>query len=80
MRSASVGQNNANQGTRSDNKSGYKGVSFHAQRRKWRADIRDGNKQRHLGVFAEKREAARAYDVAAKQVFGEFAVLNFPEV
>jgi hypothetical protein len=37
-------------------------------------------KQKYLGSFNEERDAAAAYDRAAKELFGDYARLNFPEV
>lgn len=56
---------------------GLKGVSWH--KGKWRARIHVGAQQLHLGRFESDRAAAIAYDAAARQHFGEFARLNFPE-
>lgn len=57
-------------------KSGFRGVYQKSSR--WSVQIwRDG--QRHtIGSFADKEDAARAYDAAALAFFGDFATLNFP--
>lgn len=79
FRSATRSQQAMNQGVRVDSKTGYRGVSWHKKAGKWRAYIFQGGKQIHLGMFVEKVDAAKAYDREAIRVFGEFAVLNFPE-
>ena len=72
-------QNQGNAGLNKRNVSGYRGVAWDSTRGKWRAGIKDGNKGRTLGRFNTEIEAAKAYDVAALRVFGEFANLNFPK-
>lgn len=59
--------------------SGYKGVCFSKQRRKWRAYINYNGKQIHLGFHSTPKEGARAYDKFARIHFGEFARTNFPK-
>lgn len=56
----------------------YKGVSF-ARKNQWRVRMGVKGRRIEIGTFATEEEAARAYDVAALQHFGEFARLNFPE-
>jgi len=48
---------------RVNNTSGYRGVSFSKDRKKWEAGIRINNKQKHLGRFESAIEAAAAYDI-----------------
>lgn len=79
LRVATRGQNSANRGATRSNKSGHKGVSWHAPRKKWRASIKVDRVFMHLGLFTNREEAARAYDHAARHHFGEFARLNFPD-
>jgi len=57
----------------------FRGVSWSANHRKWRAQIRQNGKTTHIGVFASEEEAARAYDAEALARFGQFASLNFKQ-
>jgi hypothetical protein len=56
----------------------FKGVSWNARRRKWVAAIRLNRKAIYLGLFDDEIEAARAYDLKARELFGPYAYLNFP--
>lgn len=56
--------------------SGYKGVSWHAKVGKWIAGIKVNQKRINLGYFDNPQDAARAYDAAAEEHFGEFAKTN----
>ncbi len=74
LRIASSQQNAFNRGKRNGE---FKGVS--KCRRKWRARITIDGKEEYLGVFSTPEEAARVYDRRARELFGEFAVVNFPK-
>ena len=56
----------------------FKGVSWDAGRGLWRAYITIHNRSKFLGRFHDERDAAHAYDAAARASFGEFAFCNFP--
>lgn len=73
MRLCTQSENNLNTPMRSDNKSGFKGVSWEAKAKKWRAEIGRAGKVRTLGRFATASEAHAAYTAAALELFGEFA-------
>ena len=75
LRICTTSQNQQNRIHLTTNTSGYRGVSWSSQKRRWRARVA----QRSIGYFKTKEEAARAYDDAAREEFGEFARLNFPK-
>lgn len=58
--------------------SGFKGVARRRDTGKFQAQIMCKKEKHYLGVFVTAEEAARAYDSAAAELFGEFALLNFP--
>jgi|NGEPerStandDraft_6_1074524.scaffolds.fasta_scaffold03617_6 hypothetical protein len=58
--------------------SAYKGVYWNRPRRLWIASIKVDGKVTHLGGFVDEVAAALAYDKAARELFGEYAGVNFP--
>lgn len=71
-------QNMANRGLRADNTSGFMGVSWSKKHRKWLAAVSANGNRICVGQFDDATEAAKARDVRAMELHGEFAVLNFP--
>ena len=51
----------------------FVGVSWHKSGRRWTACVHHDGKQQHLGSFDDEREAARAFDTAARRLRGEDA-------
>jgi hypothetical protein len=79
LRPATNSQNQMNQRLQKSSKSGFKGVSWYGATRKWQVQIKKDGKHYFLGRFSTPEEAARAYDAKARELFGEFARLNFPD-
>ena len=80
LRTATDGQNQANQTIRKQAKtSRFKGVSKRDRDKAWRAAIQINGARIYLGSFFEESEAAKAYDQAARKAWGEYAFTNFPE-
>lgn len=75
LRLATASQNAINRVSAS--KTGYRGVQ--QDYRRFKAMIWAAGQFYLLGRFSNAIEAARAYDKAARQLHGDFAVLNFPE-
>lgn len=85
LRMATYSQNNQNARPSSKKASPFKGVSIRCNRfggrykaRPWAAEIHVDGRKIGLGSFPDEVSAAKAYDVAAREHFGEFAKLNFP--
>jgi len=69
-------KNIANSKKRKIMSSRFKGVCWHRAAQKWMAAITKDRKQIYLGLFEDEIAAAQAYDVKAKEIFGEYASLN----
>lgn len=69
--------NNANSRKRKNTITKYKGV--YAEGKRYRSYIKFHNKTIIIGFFDTEEEAAKAYDLKAIELFGEYARLNFPE-
>ncbi len=79
LRRCTIVENNRNRRKRRDNTSGYKGVHFRKDTRKYVAYINISGERQGLGLFSDPKDAARAYDEAAKSIHGSFACLNFEQ-
>ena len=71
LRACSISQNSKNVKMSTHNKSGYRGVSWSKEVKKWRATISLECKQLHLGYFDSAEEASAAYEEAADLYYGD---------
>jgi hypothetical protein len=79
LRVADQAKNMQNCGVRSNNKSGYKGVSKYLWG--WKAKLKQGRDEVVSRITADKEEAAMVYDCMAHKIFNpEYAVFNFPDM
>ena len=80
LRNCTKSQNSMNT-TALPNKLGYRGVSVDKRRisKPYRAYIQVDGKRKSVGSYATPEEAGRGYDKAAKEHYGEYAILNFPD-
>jgi hypothetical protein len=74
LRVCTHSENSRNQRIRSNNTSGFKGVS--RLRKLWDACIYLDGKTVHIGRYSTPIDAARAYNASAIKHFGPFARLN----
>lgn len=88
LRLATTSQNAINRPKQMNNTSGFKGVCIQKMMNGkityWKSQIQTKSKLLHLGLFKYteegKTEAAKMYDRAALYFFGEYAMLNFPDL
>lgn len=79
LRLASIADNAHNQRLARNNTLGVKGVWRGRRPDRWHATIHVHGRALWLGLHRSLEEAARAYDRAAREHFGEFARTNFPQ-
>jgi len=77
LRIVTHSENCANKTKFITNTSGFKGV--YNERGKWRARIECLGKSHSCGVFENIIDAALAYDKKARELYGQHALVNFPE-
>ena len=75
LRVATVSQNAGNRPPGSNNSTGYRGVCFRRKEGTFQAQLA----KQALGQYDTAEDAARAYDIAAREHFGEFAYINLPD-
>lgn len=79
LRVASTRQNSGNRKLNANNRLGFKGVGQTTRKTDpYQAIIFDHGVRKHLGYYSFPEDAGHAYDAAARQVFGDFACVNFP--
>ncbi|MGA2914629.1 MAG: HNH endonuclease [Sedimentisphaerales bacterium] len=76
LRLATPAQNASNRRRKKNSSSIYKGVT-HRKNNYYEAVISCNGTYKYLGRFKCQEDAAKAYDKAAKELFGEYAALNF---
>ena len=79
LRLVSNSQNQMNRQKGPNCSSKYKGVTWDVSRQLWISQIGYNGTHAQLGRYSSEIDAALTYDAYAKEVFGEFANLNFPD-
>ena len=73
LREATYSENARNCMKPHRNTSGFKGVSWAARHKQWRAHIRVNGRLLHIGYYRTPEAASEAYKAASHEHFGEFA-------
>jgi hypothetical protein len=72
LRLATRSENQCNRGKHSNNKSGFKGVNWNREAKKWAARCMVKGKRTHIGYFDNAVLAALAYQQLAASMHGAF--------
>ncbi len=73
LRAATQSQNCANALLSKANTSGYKGVTYDKRLKKWVAQVGKDGKCIRFGMFEDINDAAAAYELGSRKLFGEFS-------
>jgi hypothetical protein len=76
LRPASKVANSLNRKVNSHNTSGFKGVGWSNQMNKWFAKLKIAGRQKVIGFYTDRYDAACAYNYGAQLYYGEFAYYN----
>ena len=76
LRACSLVENRRNKSSFKGSSSKYLGVCWASREKKWLAQIKRNDKHSFLGYYENEKEAASMYNLAAMELFGEFANLN----
>jgi hypothetical protein len=79
LRNCTAEENRQNHRKQHGSRSRFKGVFYHRKSHKLNARCKHKGHVYSLGYYDDELEAARVYDRAAVEYFGEFARVNFPE-
>jgi hypothetical protein len=77
LRFATSSENMQNSKAKAGAASKFKGVCWNKNESKWVVRIFVDGKRMCLGQYTDEAQAAKVYDKAAREFFGEFACLNF---
>jgi len=79
LRICTRSQNMGNSRAHRDRSGEFKGVYYERDSGRYVAQICCRHRRTKIGRFPTPLDAARAYDAAAREAFGEFAKTNFPQ-
>lgn len=80
LRICNASQNGANRLKNKNASSKYFGVCYSKKSKRWNAFLQTHKRGTNLGYFDNEEEAAMHRDKIAKERYGEFAILNFPNL